>query len=139
MASIGSSVYAFDCTVKQNPKWKAFNFHPWCVGKPRSFENNTYSNASESKNFIFYQLSEIKKKMNHPHIDMLKLDIEGFEWDIFESEFINGRKDDLPTQLLFELHTQGSNPLAVPTNIVKGKTRFEVALLISKLRKLGMK
>lgn len=137
MAKLGSSVFAFDCTVKKKDNWNSFTFNPWCLGKPQSFENNVYSQSSADKNFTFYQLPEIKKTLNHRIIDIFKMDIEGFEWDILENEIVKGKKRDLPNQLLFELHTQGANPLAVPKRLVDGKTRNEVNILIHQLRVRG--
>jgi hypothetical protein len=60
---------------------------------------------------------------------MLKMDVKGFEWDIIKDEIIKGKENDLPKQFLFELHTEGANPQYVPSNLVAGKRRLEVAKL----------
>ena len=137
MAGLGTSVFAFDCTDKNRAEWNSFTFHRWCLGRPASFEDNVYSKRAENQTFEFYSLSEIRHKLGHKKIDMFKMDIEGFEWEILKSEIIEGHDDDLPEQLLFELHTQGSSPKAVPPKLVEGKTRHEVNQLIYQLHSRG--
>lgn len=142
-STLGSSVFAFDCTTNRREDWgNTFTFYPWCLGEKQSFDNNYYTkNISSSKqnNFQFYKLFEIKKMLNHESmpIDILKMDIEGFEWEVLETEIIKGKRVDLPYQLLFELHTQGSNAKVVPKDVVSGKTRNEVNILIHQLRIRG--
>ena len=127
---LNTSVFAFDCTNQNKPEWSNFSFFPWCIGAKKDFgKNNGYSQASVNKEFEFYSLGEIKKKMNHTHIDMLKMDIEGCEWDVLIS-LLESKDEDLPGQLLFELHTEGANPKSVPPHIVAGRRRQKVTQLI---------
>merc|ERR1712187_594941 len=88
-------------------------------GHNASFENNLYSHTAEDKNFTFKTLSEIRTALNHTSrdIDLLKFDIEGFEWVLFEKDLLPS--DTLPTQLSFELHTYGSR--AIPSRTIGGK------------------
>lgn len=142
VASLGASVFAFDCTDKMRSEWNGkFVFNNWCLGKQASFEENFYSARAENKTFLFYSLPEIKTKLGHASrhvdVDVLKMDIEGFEWNILESEIVHGDEDSLPKQILFELHTQGANTRYVPANIVKNKTRNEVNQLIMALYHRG--
>jgi hypothetical protein len=74
----------------------------------------------------FFTLREIKEKLGHKEIHLLKMDIEGFEWDLLQQEIIAGRDEDLPEQLLFELHGEGTTPLAVPVRLSAGKDRHAV-------------
>jgi hypothetical protein len=99
MSKLGAAVFSFDCTVRDNPAWKSlFTFHPWCVGHKSSMEGNTYVQREHlnENGLIFKTLSEIRKELGHPHIDMFKFDIEGFEWDMMKDEIINGDMDALP-------------------------------------------
>merc|ERR1719188_1953828 len=73
--------------------------------------------------------------LGHDLVDVLKFDIEGFEWKLFQSE-IFGLKS-LPRQLAFELHTQGSKPIAVPPHLVQGKDFVEVNGLFLALHDVG--
>jgi hypothetical protein len=128
MSGLGSTVSAFDCT-----DWKRWNynfiFYDWCLGKPQSFEGSEYAHGQNTGQ-QFYSLKEIKEKLGHKKVHMLKMDIEGFEWDLLKNEIIDGDEDSLPEQLLFELHTDGSNPKYVPPHVVSLKRINEVNLLI---------
>jgi len=157
MSKLGASVYAFDCTDWKRPEY-LFEFYDWCIGKEASFQNNAYSKRKDKH--TFFSLSEIQQKLNHSKIHMLKMDIEGFEWNLLYSEIISQSKvstsgsshyvrdsrysststsedTGLPDQLLFELHTEGSNPECVPSELVKGKKRHQVNLLVYQLWALG--
>ena len=159
MSKLGASVYPFDCTDWKRPEY-LFEFYDWCIGKEASFQNNAYSKRKD--NHTFFGLHDIQLKFNHPTINMLKMDIEGFEWNLLYSEIINQTKvissqsagfvhdgkhspsthsklleTSLPEQLLFELHTEGSNPQCVPTELVRGKKREQVNQLVYQLWMLG--
>jgi len=134
IAKLGANVFAFDCTNTANPAWTLFKFYSWCIGTETSLENTDRPKIADSK---FYSLGTIKQKLGHHKINMLKIDIEGFEWDILQNEIIKGRDEDLPDQILFELHTEGADPSWVPPNVVANKTIYAVNLLFWELRKRG--
>lgn len=46
-------------------------------------------------------------------------------------------KNRLPRQIMFELHTEGANPLAVPPDLIKGKSRAQVNRLMVDLVDAG--
>jgi hypothetical protein len=84
MSSLNASVYAFDCTNTGKAEWQGkIEFYPWCIGRQQVMEN-AYTKDQKGKQFTFMSLAEIKKKLGHDHIDMLKMDVEGFEWDILQ-------------------------------------------------------
>lgn len=137
-----TSVYGFDCTNSKKEDWdNYFEFHPWCLGRKKSFQGNIYSkNAPDNSNgssFEFYSLKEIKKELGHQYVTVLKMDIEGFEWDILYQEIVHGDEEDLPELLLFELHTAGASRYFVPAEVVKGKGRREVTQLVKDLFDIG--
>merc|ERR1711879_781730 len=68
-------------------------------------------------------------------VDLLKFDVEGFEWDFFEREFLPG--GILPFQLSFELHTQGAKPQYVPEVNKRGKDYRAVNRLLLALHDKG--
>merc|ERR1711972_303149 len=108
MAREGCETHAFDCTVDPASPvvaGKSFTFHNWCIGKEGGVQ--------------FKKLSETMRLLGHDSVDVLKFDIEGFEWKLFEGEIL-GLKS-LPRQLAFELHTEGSKPIAVPPHLVQGR------------------
>jgi Methyltransferase FkbM domain len=65
---------------------------------------------SNSKCGETWTLLEIQQKLKHTRIDLLKVDIEGFEWPLFESwpELTDRGADKLvlPMQIAVEIHYQ---------------------------------
>lgn len=79
-------VHVFDCTdkhVRPINKSSAY-FHPYCVG------------VLESD----HSLESTMKQLGHTDLDILKLALDGREWEILENQIA----DILPPQLLVELH-----------------------------------
>lgn len=74
-------------------------------------------------------------ELGHDAVDVLKFDIEGFEWKLFSTEILSGRL--LPRQLAFELHTENASPYTVPPHLVEGKGFVEVNRLFLALHDLG--
>lgn len=133
--TMGSSVFAFDCTNEPKEEWKDIHFHSWCIGqKTDKAFGGVYDRPG--KDFVFLSLGEIKGRLNHTYIHMLKMDVEGFEWGILES-VARAPQEDLPLQLLFELHTEGANPLAVSPHVVRGRGRRQVTQLLADLHGRG--
>ena len=84
------TIHTFDCTVG-NPRKvpKGVNFHPWCLG----------SSDAIIDGHQFYTLGTIMRKLGTPVVDLLKMDIEGFEIDV-----INSFSKVVPVQIVFEAH-----------------------------------
>jgi FkbM family methyltransferase len=66
-----------------------------------SFCKQRNVNYSESISLEMRQLSSIAKDLEHSHIDLLKIDIEGFEYDVFQSIIDSGLTID---QICVEFH-----------------------------------
>lgn len=140
----GCEVHAFDCTV--TPESKAykhavegthFHFHQWCIGSHNSekrLDEKAWQYMPNEK-MVFKTLAQTIAELGHTHIDVLKFDIEGFEWQLFENELLKGIAK--PVQMMFELHTEGAKPWSVPVNNVKGRANKEVNNLFLQLHKLG--
>ena len=126
-------IFAFDPTpesinyVKYNLNTKNFIFNSYGLSSfnkklkfyaPLDPTHVSYSSISinqSSDNYIyaqFHTLEKICKKLNHNHIDLLKLDIEGDEYDVVD-QILNSRLR--PTQLLIEFH---------PSKKVRSKTMY---------------
>merc|ERR1719235_1524722 len=63
---------------------------------------------------VFKTLAQTMKELGHTYLDLLKFDIEGFEWKLFQSEILTKSREQLPEQISFELHTGAANPAYVP-------------------------
>jgi len=141
-------VHAFDCTVNanlknikasmKNPK---FNFHEWCIGDDSkvNMEASGYTKGGgrnhEQSQMVFKSLATSMKELGHTSMDLLKFDIEGFEWQLFERELLKGIVK--PQQISFELHTEGAKPWAVPEGNTKGRTNNQVNNLFLQMHKHG--
>jgi hypothetical protein len=116
-------------------------FHHWCIGRESHFENNVYSKRNKNmKNwkFLFHSLSETKQLLGHSHIHALKMDIEGFEWEIIQKDIIDNENSmDLPDQLILELHAMGANRKYVPKHLTQEKSRKKVNEIVLALWKKG--
>lgn len=132
-------VHGFDCTSNLGQLERAargrVKLHPWCVGKERSFEGNYYTRQSKGS-FEFLGLADIMTRLGHRKIDVLKFDIEGFEWELFRTEILPPHLPK-PTQMLFELHTEGASKQYVPEAVVRGKRGIHVDQLMLQLHDLG--
>lgn len=135
------SVFAFDCTIPADTVLKNnVYFHHWCFGRDtdNNFEDNWFSKQSQNRTFVFRSLSETKKILGHHRIHALKMDIEGFEWDILQKDIIdNPNNDDLPDQILIELHAIGARRKYVPYHLTKDKTRRRVNEMVLGMWKRG--
>lgn len=112
-------VHAFDCTLTseaESVRGKKFTFHKWCIGSPMSFENSNYAQGQEEGSHKFHTLSQSMKLLNHTKLDLLKFDIEGFEWKLFEEDLL--KSEYMPEQLSFELHTEHAYEGCVPPAVV---------------------
>ncbi len=122
----GVEVFAFDPTPNSIDLLDAsklperFHFHPWAVTAtdgtlkfyPRLKKDGTKSDVmftmipeDETKDDAIevpaYSLSSIAQKLGHDRIDVLKMDIEGAEYEVLEGLL---ESPVLPTQLLVEFH-----------------------------------
>lgn len=122
----GASVYAFDptpdaeVTLAANTPPPEFHFHAAAAagsdGKltlyPRVRSNGSLSttmftmtpeprNAHLGQDVPALTVSSMAEKNGHPRIDLLKMDIEGAEYEVLDDLVANG---PLPPQLLVEFH-----------------------------------
>ncbi len=124
IARYGATVHAFDPTpfaidfVKQQSLPEKFKLHPWAVGNSdgslrmspvvsrkgkKSKVMWTAINASSegSIEVPVFCLPTIMDKLGHERIDLLKMDIEGFEYRILDNVL---QMEHKPSQLLVEFH-----------------------------------
>lgn len=108
LAKTPCEVHTFDCTgnitrfqVPENPR---LHFHHICLGTENK-ENDTGE---------FWTLNKMTDTLNHKQIDLLKVDIEGYEFPLFQSwpnrEHKTYERTVLPMQVLVEVHYQTQMP-----------------------------
>jgi hypothetical protein len=117
-----SIIHTFDCTLP-NKSWTPANskihFHPWCLSdKDDVFSGQQY--------YSFLSLLTLTNTTSTENL-VLKMDIEQFEWSVFEK----WRRDMiLPHQILVELHYEGYM-------FSRERSSGELGLLMLHLYRLG--
>ena len=90
-------IHTFDCNVaipKVPPKLSSrLTFHKSCVGG---------RNELDAEGHAFRTLASIQAELGHKKVDLLKVDIEGFEWELFNTW--EDTHSTLPFQISTELH-----------------------------------
>ncbi|CAE8679587.1 unnamed protein product [Polarella glacialis] len=148
MGELGCEVHGFDCSVRPddpNVVAKPFTFHPWCIGKENpgavaAFAQGMYGRkgkADQASLVTFKTLKDTMAGLNHTSLRLLKFDIEGNEWELFDNELLPAFSLELPEQLSFELHTEGAHAMYVPPALVEGKGYVAINKLFLKLFDLG--
>eukprot|EP00977_Amphora_coffeiformis_P028527 scaffold35719_cov137-Amphora_coffeaeformis.AAC.1 len=137
----GCAVHQFDCTMLDRDQLEPFlekqkdipslSFHPWCVGENLVNDVNKLSSKDAG---ALVRLDEIMDRLGHEEVDVLKFDIEGFEWKLFDS-ILKSRK--LPRQMSFELHTRHASRAYVSPPLVADKGKEAVVELFDRLYSLG--
>lgn len=87
-------VVTFDCTVDGKTLDKRHKFIRKCIGT----EKHASRDASS-----WWTLEKAMEELNHKHITLLKIDIEGAEYDVLSS-LTNHQKASLPAQIAVEVH-----------------------------------
>jgi len=149
-------VYAFDCTVIDRDGKMAddgVDFSPVCIGSDRiakigsvyedqhkgEVNQEQHKEVENEQKFKFRSLFQLMEEKNTTQLSMLKMDIEGHEWQILQhvlTEVWEKNESMLPDQISFELHTKYANTY-VPHELVANKGRDEVNDLFSLLNEMG--
>jgi FkbM family methyltransferase len=117
--TFGCRIFAFDPTPRSIAWLKTqrlpdeFRFLPWGLGAidgftnfaaPADMRHVSYSSATVSSRSVeceVYRLATLMRKLGHAKIDLLKMDIEGSEYDVINDIMTH---DLRPRQLLTEFH-----------------------------------
>ena len=97
-------VHTFDCTGKpsrfKKPESDRLHFHYICLG--------TENKPAGERHGEFWTLERIQKTLKHPRIDLFKIDIEGWEWPLFDVwPMLSDKRSAravLPMQIMVEVH-----------------------------------
>ena len=103
---IAIQLYTFDCTLSPSspPPPPYVHLYNWCLGKEDIPEKS------------FYSFPTILKKLGHTHVDLLKMDIEGWEWDVMFALLDDSNKEvALPAQISWEIHVPDAMNPFLPT------------------------
>ncbi len=128
-------VHTFDCTWSkdrfQPPNNPRLHFHHVCLG--------TENRPSSARNGEFWTLDKMTTILGHDKIDLLKMDIEGYEWGIFHSwpehDHIQYNDVVLPMQVLVEIHYQTH----FPEIVARRKTDFKYSTDMIRLQESFLK
>lgn len=113
-------VHTFDCTIGLNTSHPRHFYHKTCIGVPP---------PGHSLAAFFKSYREVTEQLGHRHVDVLKVDIEGYEYQLFENW---SEAELLPLQVSVELHFQCST---VPASPVRGIP--EMMLFFAHMSNLG--
>lgn len=108
MSRMGCETHAFDCTINPGSHLVAhanYTFHPWCIAPKVSLIVHGRETETVS-------LSEAMRRLNHSHVDLLKLDVHGFEEAVLQDEVLPMASP--PGQILFELRSVGVDEASLP-------------------------
>ena len=140
------SVFAFDCTVEHTDPVvsnKSFAFQQLCIGREQADLRNTYYGSDWSEQYgqaqsryTFRELDAVMTELEHSHIDILKFDIEGAEWELLLLHIL-ARPRFRPSQLIFELHSEGAHPYYVSRELTRFKSPRRVYQLFLALHDIG--
>lgn len=101
------NVYTFDCTVGDDYASKIPSgvfFYPWCVGAEDAIKTISSDFGHTGEKAQYYTIGTIMKKLQHKHIDLLKMDIERHEFAVVKSlDSIHA-----PNQIVFETHVHNA-------------------------------
>jgi hypothetical protein len=118
-------VHTFDCTGPESrfhiPPNDRLTFHHICLGAASSPTPDNAKNCTSGICGPIMTLREIQTMLGHDQIDLLKMDIEGFEWPILESwteltDAVTSTSLVYPMQILVEVHYQTQFPELWLTN-----------------------
>jgi len=132
-ASTPCEIHTFDCTVSADRMPPTLpprvTFHPICLGSDE---------VSTSK---YRSLGSLMREFGHTRVDLLKMDIEGFEYRVVEAlykTFLKEGGGNLPLQIAFEQHylTGGSSQPAW-ANQNPGLSAGDMAILWVDLTDMG--
>mmetsp|Transcript_8610 Transcript_8610/g.15602 ORF Transcript_8610/g.15602 Transcript_8610/m.15602 type:complete len:236 (+) Transcript_8610:350-1057(+) len=104
------TIYTFDCTIqtpKKKPKSDQVKFYPICITGDPSLRNNFTINNGRSF-ATYFDLIEYVGLSQEESITYLKIDVEGYEWEVFLNMVEEARDRNmhhlLPEQIQVELH-----------------------------------
>ena len=120
---LGCTTHTFDCTLKDNlarkkPESDSYKFYPYCIG----------SNDDQPPYLSYTHL--VKATQINVAPKLLKMDVEGFEYDVLDSVF-SADPTLWPEQIMMEVHW-ATRMVALPW-MTRTRTAGEIALFFGML------
>merc|ERR1711971_293962 len=127
-------IHTFDCTgakarFDKQPSNERSYFHHVCLGT--EYEKGAGDEECKDKNTKCgetWTLHQMQQKLGHNRIDLLKVDIEGWEWPLFESwpRLLNNTNQTiLPKQIMVEIHYKTQFSALWPPNVHTHRKDFK--------------
>ena len=134
-AAPGCTIHTLDCTIPADrvPRAETLpprtHFHPICLG------------SDDAPDAQFRSLRSIMREFGHANVDLLKVDIEGFEYRVVEAlmrTFLEeGTAVSLPWQLLMEQHYLTNTEVGWGKGADPGLSSGDMAILWLNLIDMG--
>lgn len=123
--------HTFDCTIskpQRKPTLDNVKFYSICIASQDLVQEGRHYNSYAT----MYNLTGMKGPPR-----LLKMDVEGFEYDVLSSMMSNAAEDDslLPEQIVVELHT-ATRMYDLPW-LLRSRQAAEVTLLIGQMYRQG--
>lgn len=115
LAATPCAIHTFDCTVdgSTKPADPRIVFHRQCLGDSATIADLNARTGSTHDPALFLSLERLAAANGHARIDVLKMDIEGGEYPVFQAlatAAAGGATERLlPDQISFELHVSNEN------------------------------
>ncbi len=131
----GCVTHTFDCTLNDNtpsnkPQSDDVKFYPYCIGSTNA--QPPYLTYERIWNAM--QVHATKRTKKSPPPTLLKMDIEGFEYDVIQS-ILSSDSSIWPEQIMMEVHW-ATRMVALPW-MPRTRTAAEIALFFSTLFNFG--
>lgn len=129
--------HTFDCTLKNNqprkkPKSDQIRFYPYCIGGGTVTDQNNNEDKGNQKKERFLPYHELWKRTNMTQPpQLLKIDVEGFEFGVIPSMLRDSPSDIWPEQIMMEVHW-ATRMVEVPS-MLRTRQASEISLLFGQL------
>lgn len=132
--------HTFDCTLPNNqPQRKPVSenifFHPHCIGGDESVQaiNSTNSDNAPQRYLPYREMWKITNTTKPPQL--LKIDVEGFEFGVIPSMLRNSPSEIWPEQIAMEVHW--ATRMVDEPSFLRTRTAAEISLFFGHLFNYG--